>query len=169
MDVLLAYLLADFISGFGHWFEDSYCRPGGKGIWAREVCGPNLLHHKEPKAMLLGSFFKRNYTTWIVASPLVGIGIVFSLPVVTIAGVFTMFANETHAWAHGRPKHWLPQILQETCLVITPKAHAVHHKAPHMEAYCTLGNVVNPVLDRTRFWRGLEWCVGLTGIKPRIE
>ena len=34
-----------------------------------------------------------------------------------------------------------------------------HHVKPHIVCYCVLTNWLNPILDATRFWRGLEFII----------
>ena len=167
-EIIAAWLLADLLSGFGHWLEDTYCTAATPGIVGREICGPNLRHHTHQTEMLRGNFWRRNYTTFALAGVVVAIGGALGSPVVMLAGGFAALANETHAWAHRRPSHWLPRMLQEMGLVVSPQQHGKHHRPPHKVAYCTLSNLLNPVLDRLRVWRGLEQAIEkLTGRKPR--
>ena len=65
-------------------------------------------------------------------------------------------AWEVYLWSHTssppRPVGWL----QRAGILQSAKYHAVHHKAPYGKRYCTTTPLLNPVLDRTGFWRALE-------------
>jgi len=41
----------------------------------------------------------------------------------------------------------------------TARHHACHHTDPKNSHYCTMTNVLNPVLDRMGFWNGMEWAL----------
>ena len=62
------------------------------------------------------------------------------------------------------------RLLQKGHLLITPKYHARHHSRAHDDNYCVLNGWMNPLLDRTGFWRGLERVVhAVTGAVPRAS
>jgi ubiquitin-conjugating enzyme E2 variant len=68
-------------------------------------------------------------------------------------------ANEFHKWSHrtrrenGRVISWL----QDLRILQTPRHHACHHTDPKHSHFCTVTNVLNPVLDALRLWDYLEW------------
>ncbi|ALG60892.1 MULTISPECIES: fatty acid desaturase CarF family protein [Citromicrobium] len=158
--LLAGWLLADFLSGLLHWAEDQL--GPGREHWpliGRHVFAPNLLHHKRPLDFTRASFVGRNWTTWAVASAL-------ALPLLLAFGpqwwlasawLGGMMANEVHAWAH-KPEmtpEWAKPF-QNVGLISYRWAHGVHHLWPHDRRYCVLTAWLNPLLDRVRFWRGLE-------------
>ena len=60
--------------------------------------------------------------------------------------------------------------IKETGLIQAQRQHSMHHKPPHNSYYCVLSSQLNPVLERVRFWRGLERVVEFaTGIGPKRE
>ena len=67
-------------------------------------------------------------------------------------------ANEFHKWEHRTRKEngHVISFLQDIHLLQTSKHHALHHTDPKNSHYCTITNVLNPVLDRIHFWDGLE-------------
>ncbi|MEL7784060.1 fatty acid desaturase CarF family protein [Citromicrobium bathyomarinum] len=158
--LLLGWLLADFLSGLVHWAEDRFGR--GREHWpliGPLVFAPNLLHHERPLDFTRASFVGRNWTTWIVANAialllLLAFGPQWWLLSGWIGG---MMANEVHAWSH-KPEmtpEWAKP-LQRLGLIGFRWHHGLHHWAPHDRRYCILTTWLNPVLDRVRFWRGLE-------------
>ena len=77
-------------------------------------------------------------------------------------------ANQLHRWAHmeapARPVRWL----QRSGLVLSPRRHARHHRAPRTSAYCISTGWLNPLLDRSGCWRALERAVArASGVAPR--
>lgn len=169
MWLLSAILLADFLTGFFHWLEDTYCVKGMGGVIGPQVCDPNLQHHEDQVAMLAGGFWHRNYTAFAVA----GVPLLASLAMgwwwLAVVALVAGMGNEIHSWSH-RKATGLPRLLQEMGIAITPQQHAKHHKKPHTECYCTVTNLLNPVLDRVLLWRGLEWAIlKSTGVRPRRD
>ncbi|MEI9865771.1 MAG: fatty acid desaturase CarF family protein [Limisphaerales bacterium] len=73
-------------------------------------------------------------------------------------------ANEFHKWEHRTRKEngWMISFLQDVKILQTSKHHALHHTDPKNSHYCTITNVLNPVLDTLRFWDGLEWLLAKT-------
>jgi hypothetical protein len=66
--------------------------------------------------------------------------------------VIVTLTNQFHRWAHD-PKcpQWV-RPLQRWRIVLSPRHHAVHHRAPHHEHFCITVGWMNPVLDRIRFF-----------------
>ena len=50
LEVLVVVVLADFVSGFVHWAEDSWGSPSTPFI-GKSVIEPNLRHHARPRAL----------------------------------------------------------------------------------------------------------------------
>lgn len=84
-----------------------------------------------------------------------------------LISVLASMGNEIHAWSHRRPSNTLIRLLQDMKLLISPEQHAKHHRKPYDKCYCTITNWVNPILDGIQFWRALEFCIGLIGIKTK--
>jgi ubiquitin-conjugating enzyme E2 variant len=81
-------------------------------------------------------------------------------------------ANQVHKWAHAnvREKPWAVRMLQRARVLQTPRHHAGHHLGTRDTHFCVLTNVLNPVLETLRLWRGLEAVVTrLTGAQPRDD
>jgi hypothetical protein len=144
-----AWLLADFISGFWHWLEDRYFEESWP-IIGKYIAKPNQLHHAQPLEFLNGGYWQRNYTAIIPAA------VAFALYPSWVF-VFVSQANEIHAWAHskGKVSGWVAAI-QETGFFQSPRHHGEHHRSPFDCKYCVMSDWLNPILDYVRFWPTLE-------------
>lgn len=165
--VLAAWIVADFVAGFFHWFEDRYLDENTP-LLGKLVGGPNAMHHVHPMAMLKGNYWQRNYTT-IVPSLTLGVASYFAGAPdwFVLALVFVSQANEVHAWAHWAGKvSWPIKMMQETGILQSPKHHAEHHRSPHLIRYCVMSEWLNPVLDRAKFWHGAEFAFARIGLRP---
>ena len=166
------YLLVDFISGIIHWSEDRY---GSETTpFVGNAIRKNILHHHRPRHITRIPLWEAASPTFFIALSLFGLG--------TLLGFFGwqllflmllgMNVNTVHRWAHSTPRElpWVIRTLQRLRLIQTPKHHAIHHGLPRVTHYCAFTNWLNPVLEKIRFWRGVEWCIAtLTGIHPRED
>lgn len=155
--LISCWLLADFLSGLIHWWEDRYARTEWFLI-GDLVAKPNELHHTEPNAFLKGSYWHRNWTTVLAAFPFFA----FTFPTIwCLVPLFASQANEIHGWSHQRC-NWLIRAIQATGILQSPREHSAHHKAPYDCRYCVMSNWLNPFLDTFRFWTLLERAVAIT-------
>jgi len=158
--IILCVIIADFITGIIHWWEDTYGNPKWP-ILGTQVVKPNILHHKDPTAFIrMTAAITRNYQVWgigllsIIIFYLIG---VLSWELTTIV-VIASQGNETHAWTHTKPPK-AAKLLQDMGILITPQQHAKHHRPPFDTNYCTLTNLVNPLLETICFWKTVEWII----------
>ena len=171
--VLLCLLLADLLAGGVHWLEDSY----GQVDWplvGTSVIAPNLLHHAEPRAFLVNNWWRSaDYQVIAAALALGGAALLgwFTWELAVVLGVAAN-ANEVHKWSHrtraenGR----LISLLQDCGLVQNRAHHGRHHGGDRNTHYCTVTPWLNPMLERVRFWRAMEWLIArLTGATPRMD
>ena len=80
--------------------------------------------------------------------------------------------NEIHKWSHlpRKNRSAVVLMLQDAGFLQSAKHHRGHHVGSKDSHYCVLTNVVNPVLDGIRFWRGLEWIIEQAlGVQKRPE
>lgn len=162
--IVACWLIADFVSGIGHWLEDRYFDES-LPILGKYVAAPNQMHHSQPNEFLAGGYWFRNWTTIVPA------GLAFLLTLWTpwcLVFLFVSQANEIHAWAHQRC-NWFVRMLQETGFFQSPRQHGQHHKAPFDCRYCVMTDFLNPVLDAFMFWSLLEKVVSMFGIRPIIQ
>ncbi|MBC7779749.1 MAG: hypothetical protein H7125_06525 [Proteobacteria bacterium] len=55
-------------------------------------------------------------------------------------------------------------------LLQTPREHARHHQGDKNTHYCTVTNLLNPVLEHLRFWRTLERVLAQGfGLNKRVD
>lgn len=160
-------LLADFLTGLGHWFEDTYSLPTWP-ILGRLIAEPNINHHLNPQEMA-PTFLSRNWFQLVPAC--LFLLILWQISClnwqVTVVISFLALGNETHAWCHLRNRNPLVRFLQEMGIAISVKNHNVHHKDPYTKAYCTLTNWVNPIVDRLYVWTLLEKIIAFFRIYPK--
>jgi ubiquitin-conjugating enzyme E2 variant len=169
--IILAVLLADFITGVIHWWEDTYGDPDWK-IIGRWVIEPNIIHHQDPLFVTRGSFWSRNYQTMIPAFAITLSSWWSEGPWwLTLATFIAGFGAEIHVWSHRprRDNYWAVNLLHDMCLIQTPRYHSMHHHSPFSTHFCAITNILNPVLEITRFWTAVEHCLSCIGIKKNME
>lgn len=165
--VLIAWLLADLVTGAVHWFEDKYLDPTKTLNFLTNVAEDNDLHHRRAAAGWPTAF-----VLWLIGAPLW----------LWLAAFFASFGNLIHRWAH-MPDRKLPlwiRTMQATGLFITHEHHDTHHRSmlrlipKHLAGYrfCPMTNWVNPLVDHIGLWYGLEWLFGRCGLqttKQRLD
>ena len=166
-------LAADFVGGFIHWLEDAYIRENTPFI-GKWVARPNIVHHHYPRYMARFDWWHTSRDLFLVSAVLVTLA--WCLGVLTwevwLFAILAANANEFHKWEHRTRKEngRIISFLQDIKLLQTAKHHARHHTDPKNSHYCTTTNVLNPILDRTHFWDGLEWLLARTiGLKRRED
>ena len=173
VDVLLVVLAVDFVSGLLHWLEDSYGDPNFP-VTGKWVTQPNDLHHIHPGAFTKNSWLHSAAALLLIGAATVLVGWIFGL----LSWQLLLFvaigvnANEIHKWNH-RPRserYRLVIWLQEARVLQSPGHHARHHSGTKDSHYCVITNMINPILDKIRFWRGLEYLIlHLFGVHKRPE
>jgi hypothetical protein len=165
--ILLAWLLADFLSGIVHWAEDRRLTKETRWAFLNSLKADNDLHHASPAALTRLSWYQNLSTSLPFTAPLAALLMLIGAPaVIYLTLYFVGFANLIHRWAH-EPRGKLPWpvlAIQSTGLFITFKHHWGHHadenglvtKEQASVRYCAMTNWLNPVLDRVGFWRLLE-------------
>ena len=173
--IILAWLIAEIISGVIHFIEDSYCKPEWKEskntlkqFIYKNITAPNILHHQRPAAMLEGNFWQRNNTSiipaWIIALCIYLLGPTY-WPI-WLGFILMGFANELHGWSHQKCSKPI-QFLQSIGILQHPKHHKIHHTRPYSQRYCVMSGWVNPILEFLYFWPALRIMIWLlTGAKP---
>jgi len=171
LGILIAVLLADLITGIVHWWEDIYGDPNWK-IIGKLIIEPNIKHHEDPLLFTSSSFWSRNYQTLTPACIVILLNWWFVGPWwLTLAVFIAGFGNEIHAWSHKArgDNHWIINLLHDMCLIQTPKHHGKHHHSPFSTHFCAITNILNPILELTKFWRVIEFCLSCVGINKNTE
>lgn len=161
--IFICIIVADFITGIVHWWEDTYGLPHwGWGI-GKHIVEPNLVHHEHPTWLAtMSNIIQRNYIQ-VVPAVVVSCIILYSLGIswwpVALTFILSSLGNEVHAWNHmpqTEQPTWM-RFLSDTAIIQTRRQHSLHHKKPYDKYYCTLTNITNAVLELINFWRRLEW------------
>ena len=166
------WLVVDWISGFVHWFEDSYGSASTPFV-GRRITKPNLRHHFRPRAFLSSSWYSSSQLP--VLSGVAAIIIAWLAgrlsPMVVLGAVLGANASQVHRWSHrtAAENGWLINLAQRARLIQSPSHHLRHHVEGRDSHYCVLTNWLNPILDHCRFWRGLEWLLALVGLEKRSD
>lgn len=178
MIVPFGYVCADFLSGFVHWAGDTW------GSYKTPVVGRALIagfrdHHVDELGITRHDFVDTNGNNCLVALPAMVFLVVVPIPNGWIAGVcglllstalWTMVTNQIHKWAH-QPPELVPgylKTLQRWNVILAPDHHRRHHAEPYLSHYCITVGWLNPILDGTGFFRGLERAISaVTGVVPR--
>lgn len=174
--VLMAIPAADFLSGFVHWAGDTWGRVTTRWVGPRFLV-PFRYHHLYPGDMLKSHFVTTNGDSALVNCLILGVAFLIPLHPAGVVAVFVaavgtwgLPTSQVHKWAHDRRPPRMVRWLQRAGLILSPDQHAHHHLPPFAGYYCITTGWCNPLLERLRFWKALEWMVSrFTGLKPRSE
>ena len=161
----IGYLSADFISGLVHWAGDTI------GDENTPVFGPSFVtpfryHHVDPKEMTRHDFIETNGNNCIVVAPVLVLLLLatphtmgwlfFACSVLAFTSWFVFCTNQFHKWAHEDHPPGVVRALQRAGLILSPEHHAEHHASPQDKSYCITVGWMNPILNRTGFFRICE-------------
>lgn len=166
-------MLADFAAGVVHWIEDAYF-DADTPVIGPLVIKPNIVHHHLPRY-----FTRLNW--WQSSADLMGVGLLllgtgwwfgFLSWQLWLFVAISVNANQVHKWSHrtraenGR----LISFFQDIRVLQTPRNHARHHTDPKNTYYCPVTNLVNPLLERVKFWERVEHLIErMTGLRHRDD
>lgn len=173
LQILLVIVLADFVAGIVHWAEDAYVRDDTPLIGSF-IGRANVIHHHLPRFMTRHNWWQSSWDLLAFAALVVFLAARLNLLTwhVWLFAAISANANEVHKWSHRTRKEngRLITFLQNIRVLQTPQHHAIHHTNPKNVRYCPITNLVNPVLDRIRFWDGVEWWLARTiGLQRRPD
>ncbi len=178
--VLVAYLAADFVSGFVHWLGDTWGSLDAP-VLGKSVIRPFREHHVDQRAITRHDFVETNGANCLISLPTAAAGLAIPLrPGDSLALfassflgalIFWVFAtNQFHKWAHLENPPAAIAWLQRLHLILPPEHHAIHHAAPFSKYYCITVGWMNWPLTATRFFPFLERIITvLTGALPRRD
>jgi ubiquitin-conjugating enzyme E2 variant len=169
---------ADLASGLVHWAADTWGRDDLPVI-GRRLLAPFRLHHLDPDDFLRRRFVDANGDVAFLALPvLVGITVLpvhegwmaaTAVSALGFAGV-GMWTNQIHQWAHMADPPPPVRLLQDAGVLLGRQSHARHHRGGYDSHYCITTGWWNALLERARFFRGLETLVTRwTGARPRDD
>jgi len=178
---VLAYLAADFLSGFVHFLADNF------GSYDTPILGPNFIepfreHHVDPKGIVGHDFVDANGNNSLAALPfMLFVWVVMPLETMYYAyvlGIFFVFlflatflTNQFHKWAHMDDPPTLVGWLQSRGVILSREHHDIHHESPYDTYYCITAGFWNPLLDRTRFFERAERLIRrlVPGTDPQLR
>lgn len=173
LQALIVLLLADLAAGLIHWAEDAYIREDTPvlGGW---IARPNIIHHHLPRHFTRLSWWESSRDLLCVSAALVAGA--WALGALTwhvwLFAAISANANQVHKCAHRtrRENGRLISFLQDIRFLQTPRHHAIHHTNPKDTYYCPVTNLLNPALEKIRFWEGIEWLLAKTiGLHRRAD
>jgi hypothetical protein len=171
MTILYAWLLADFVSGLIHWWEDRALVEGSRFKFLNRVRADNERHHLMPGHFLRITWWQNIETTLPFAFSLSVIIWAFGAPMLYVWTFFFLgFGNLIHRWAHEprEKRHPLIRLAQAVGLFISPYQHGEHHYLNHRlvsrndsnKRFCVMSSWLNPTLDSLGFFNILETLFG---------
>ena len=167
--VLAGYLLADFVSGTVHWFCDTFFAEDTPLI-GRKVIRPFRDHHRHPAAITRYRLLEQDGTNYFLSIPLLWLawrqGGVFFCATAWGFALGAMGTNLFHKWAHAERVPAGVRWLQRHRLILSPEAHAIHHRM-YTGGYCVTTGWVNVIADRIDFFGRAERLVRLFGRRGR--
>jgi len=178
---VLAYLAADFLSGFVHFLADNF------GSYDTPILGPNFIqpfreHHIDPKGIVGNDFVDANGNNSLASLPFMLVVWVV-VPLETwyygyLFGTFFLFmclaaflTNQFHKWAHLDTPPGFVGWLQERGVILSREHHDIHHESPYDTYYCITVGFWNPLLDRIRFFERAERLIrrSVPGTDPELR
>lgn len=175
--IFLGILAGDMLTGLVHWFCDTF---GNEDI---PFFGPNIIkpfrdHHTDPQditrhdffetngnSCLLGAFVNTPVIVCILAINELSLTLSSVLLFISVMSLAACMANQVHKLSHSKKPNAFARLLQKGYLILNPKMHARHHKAPHLNNYCISFGWLNPLLDRIRFFRIAEKMLEFLGLQ----
>lgn len=174
---LLGMVCGDFITGLVHWAADTY---GGERtpFIGRSLVRPFRVHHARPREICEHGIVETVGNSCILATPMLALLLnltayiesfvlsAFALFTAVVTVGVTVATNQFHKWSHQDVPPRLVRLLQRARIILSPEHHRAHHTAPFEMSYAITNGWLNPLLNRTRFFRRLEGALRLLGIKP---
>jgi len=174
---LLGLVCGDFVSGLVHWAADTYGEEQTPVI-GRSLVKPFRDHHVRPLEICEHDIVETIGNTCILAAPPLALFLYVTTYGETSAPVaFAVFAavvtigvtvatNQFHKWAHQDERPRFVSALQRARVILPPAHHREHHTAPFESSYSITNGWLNPLLNRTGFFRRLEGVLRALGIRP---
>ena len=177
--VFLAYLAADFLSGFVHFLGDSF-GDENTPLVGKEFIFPFREHHTDQKAITRHDFFETNGHNCLVSIPVLLAEYLlfpsqsiswfaFSVALFSFSLVFFVFCtNQFHKWAHEDLPNATARFLQWTGLILRPAHHKKHHTSPYETYFCITTGWLNACLEKIHFFPFAKWALAKIPGMPRV-
>jgi len=159
----IGWLLSDFIGGILHWFGDSYYQSSDSTFFKHFID-----HHIHPNDILNHDYYFMEWETYLLYFI---IRIFFGrLSLWTAISTWGLHCTYFHKQAHmyGKSNKFIC-FLQKYHIILPPDVHHIHHTVPHNRYYCVCIGILNPFLEKIKFWNFLEWSVYYSTGIPSTE
>jgi hypothetical protein len=178
LTVLCGLILADAVSGFVHWFADTFFEETSPLIGS--MIAPFREHHRDPLAMTRHGFLELNGNNCLFLVPVLGSAwwfgptdpesdtAAFGYSLLLTFAMTITATNQFHRWAHEPQPPRIARFLHRLGFAISPAHHARHHAPPHRSAYCVTNGWANRLADRLQIFAIAEKVLVALGI-PKSE
>lgn len=178
--VLLGLVFGDFVTALVHWAADTYGAEDTPVI-GRSLVRPFRVHHVRPQEICEHGIVETVGNSCILAAPLLTLlNVVTAFAETSVTTAFAVFTsamtvgvtvatNQFHKWAHGDAPPRIVRALQRARIILSPEHHRTHHTVPFRSSYGITNGWLNPLLNRTRFFRRLEDALRAVGLKSSSE
>ena len=174
MEIIIAWFLADILTGIIHWWQDHYLSGASRYTFLRSISADNDLHHIRPSAMTELTIWE-NINTSTIGLPVASFLFFFGAPnIICLTILFATFGNLVHRYAHVSNEKipFVIKFLQRTGIFISTDHHFAHHfddeglisKENTTIRFCPMTNWMNPILDFIKFFTILEGILNLFGV-----
>jgi len=167
----IGYLMADLLTGTIHWFCDTFFSEKTPLIGSFIIYSFRE-HHTHPYLITEDKFIEQDTTSFFVLLPAL-IAAVYSnkiyaqnlalyLSHASLIGlsVGAFSTNLFHKWAHMKKPPRMIQKLQNLGVILNHERHKVHH-ANYKKSFCVTSGILNPLLDKIRFFQAIEFFIRL--------
>tara|TARA_B110000014_G_scaffold11984_1_gene8124 strand:+ start:88 stop:756 length:669 start_codon:yes stop_codon:yes gene_type:complete len=173
----IGYLVADLLTGTIHWFCDTFFSEKTPVIGSFVIFSFRE-HHTHPHLITEDKFIEQDTTSFFVLLiPL--ISAVYSDSIYPqnlgaylfhsgLAGlsIGAFSTNLFHKWAHMDNPPELIKKFQNMGLILNRERHKIHH-ANHSRSFCVTSGLMNPLLDKIKFFQLLEYFIRLFSYESR--
>ena len=163
------YLLADLLTGTIHWFCDTFFSEKTPLIGSFIIFSFRE-HHTHPYLITEDKFIEQDTTSFFLLLPAL-VGAVYSTNIYSqdlalfllhscliglSIGAFS--TNLFHKWAHMDNPPQIIQKFQNMGVILNHERHKIHH-ANHDRSFCVTSGLLNPLLDKIKFFPAIESCI----------
>jgi hypothetical protein len=177
LQLVLGLIIADFLCGGLHWFEDNYIDYCISNPILKDIAIHNEMHHYFPRSIIAYSHAEHTVYTlpmaiaFIVFLYIIDNSLFVKYPYFLLSLFFFLASsNIIHSIVHRRDceNNWFIIFLQKCGILCSHEHHSIHHTIGK-EKYCVMLSINNYILDTILFWRGLEYLIYLTTNKKALQ
>jgi len=174
--VPFTWALGDFVTGTLHWAADTYGSEETP-ILGQSIIKPFRLHHHYPRDICTHNLVVTVGNSCLIAVPALAAClyvlwgyeasrfVTLTIFIIVLLTPVTVATNLFHKLAHQENPSGIIRWLQQKRIILSPAHHDLHHASPFDTHYCITNGWLNPVLQKLKFFRGLEIILSKFGIK----